>query len=103
MGDVISLEEEKVKRNPHMRGQAHCLLCGKEEIAVAPVGTTWMKCSGCHAMKLRFDGHVPPTGYFWVCNCGSTLFYLSPDGAYCPNCGIKTSWEPTPTPPLRAV
>ena len=27
----------------------------------------------------------------WQCNCSSHLFFLTPDGAMCSNCGIITS------------
>lgn len=27
----------------------------------------------------------------WRCNCSSHLFFLTPDGAKCSNCGIITS------------
>ena len=39
-----------------IRGQAHCLLCLREWIAVAPIGTPWLECPECHQMTGAIKG-----------------------------------------------
>lgn len=101
MGDLVSLQEEREKRTPHMRGKAHCLFCRHEWEAVEPVGSVWLQCPACGSQRGRYDGHVSPGAAKWVCNCGNDLFYITVDGCSCPSCGA----EPTlgnPPPPKGA-
>lgn len=96
MGDLVSLQEEREKRTPHMSGPAHCLLCGHKEIAVAPVGVIWMECSNCKSMKMVYDGPVLPPAAFLACQCGNQLLYLTIEGPACPNCGESPLWPSGP-------
>lgn len=90
MGDVVPLfgtpEDQGV---PTMTGEAFCILCDKEWVATAPVGTVWLECPDCHVQKGLFAfPAMPPEGtYVRECDCGNQLFILTPDGHFCPNCG----------------
>jgi Zn finger protein HypA/HybF involved in hydrogenase expression len=85
--DFHQKKEEKEK-NPHLEGKARCLDCKHEWEAVAPAGTEWLECPECHSIKGRFVYHFEPETFTkWVCNCGNDLFYATPDGYFCPNCG----------------
>ena len=88
MSNVI--EFKKPEKDPHGQGEALCIGCGHEWQAVAPVGVTRFECPECHAMKglWRFE-FAPAEGQMVrECNCGNQLFYLTPDGHLCANCGI---------------
>lgn len=88
--EVVSLAQHREENTPHNTGDARCLACGHKWIAVAPVGTDWLECSECHLMKGRFIHHCEREGAHWNCNCGNDLFFITPDGCYCPVCG---SWQ----------
>jgi len=81
--EIISLDDLK----PHMSGEARCLLCGHKWVSVSPTGTIWLECSECHTMKGTYIYPAIRDGAHWTCNCGNDLFYATPDGFYCPNCG----------------
>lgn len=87
MGDVVSLSEHK----PHLAGEARCMACQHEFVAVAPVGTTFLKCPNCHCDRalLRFPC-VREDEDRWTCLCGNNLFHIVAAGTYCPNCG---TWQ----------
>lgn len=88
MDKVIDLEAIKEARAPHLEGKARCLDCKHEWTAVAPAGTEWLECPECHGKKGRFIYHFEPEPFVqWQCNCGNDLFYVTPDGCFCPNCG----------------
>jgi len=87
---VVSLADKRAERTPHLSGEAKCMLCSKEWVAVAPVGTPWLECPECHAVKGYMKFNVQRTKSEWVCNCGNDLFRVTPDGYYCPNCG---AWQ----------
>jgi|GEM_PF-5544984 len=74
----------------HGAGQAFCLGCGHEWTAVAPTGTTQLECPSCKAHKGRWKFEFAPTDGQMVreCDCGNQLFYLTPEGHMCANCGI---------------
>lgn len=88
MGELCILESRR--RNPHLSGETLCLQCGAKGVAVAPVGVTWMECDECGTMKKVFKYMVARDGDEWVCDCGSNLFKVTPNGIYCPNCG---AWQ----------
>jgi hypothetical protein len=75
---------------PHGSGEAFCLGCDHRWIAVAPVGETVFECPSCKAHKGRWKFEFMPADGQLVrqCNCGNQLFYLTPDGHLCANCGI---------------
>lgn len=73
----------------HGSGEAVCISCKHEWAAVAPVGTTELECPQCarHMGRFKFKWAVPSTTSVWNCNCGNDLFYMTPEGHLCPNCG----------------
>ena len=78
----------------HGAGEAFCLGCGYVWAAVAPTGTLAFECPACHAIKGKWKFEFFPAEGQMVrgCNCGNQLFYLTPDGHLCANCGIYQSY-----------
>ena len=76
-------------------GEAFCLQCGCEWYAVAPTGVTQLECPQCHTMKglFRFGFEPCEGGMVRECQCGNRLFYLTPEGHMCANCGIYQSYD----------
>ena len=78
--------------DPHLSGPFFCGACGHEWEGVASVGETHVTCPKCN----RFWGaakHVVEPETRWRCNCGETLFWLTPGGALCRRCGAtQTNW-----------
>jgi rubredoxin len=102
MGDekIISLRAKREEKNPHMTGDARCLVCGHEWVAVAPIGTLWLECPKCTAHMGRFMGpvHRPErAGGQFICGicatCGNDLFYVTPEHIYCPVCGEEVDFR----------
>lgn len=92
MTNIIDLR--RAVKEQHGHGEAFCLQCRHEWQAVAPVGTTQLECPECHTMKGLFRFPFAPSVGQMVreCNCGNQLFYLTPDGHMCANCGTYQSY-----------
>lgn len=75
--------------DPHGTGDAFCFQCKHEWIAVAPVGTTQLECPECKTLKglWRFPFKPPVGTMLRVCDCSNDLFYITPEGHLCTNCG----------------
>lgn len=89
MGNVTDINDYK----PHLSGEAKCMHCAHEWVAVSPVGEhSGFECPSCSLFKGVFVGEsLPePDQPFWQCNCGCDVFSLTPNGAMCRNCGITT-------------
>lgn len=84
---VIDMEARRAAKHPHQTGEALCLHCEHEWTAVAPVGTQWLECPLCKVEKGVFRGASKPNAQVLTCDCGNQLHYVTPDGAFCPNCG----------------
>lgn len=71
-------------------GEAFCIACGHEWAAVAETGTLELECPSCKTMKgkYRFEFQPSPGSLVRECNCGNQLFYLTPEGHLCANCGV---------------
>lgn len=86
---MIKLATDNGERvsDPHGSGKAYCLCCKHEWIAVAPIGVTRFECPHCHSEKgiWKYE-FIPET--MRQCKCGNQLFYITPQGHMCPNCGI---------------
>lgn len=78
---------------PYKTGKAKCLSCRHEWIAVSPLGVVWFECPACGMEQGRSMGAVSREGAHWHCGCGNDLFYVTPDGSYCPVCGVKTNFD----------
>lgn len=89
---VVDLAAKRVEREPHLSGHARCLACGHRWAAVAPLGTVWMECPECSLRRGRFVNEVVSGPQQWVCQCGNDLFHITPEYAYCPNCGMHQSF-----------
>ena len=91
---VISLEQAKLDRTPHLSGAAACMVCHHSWVAVAPIGTNELECPECHTMKGLFRFPFAPSEAQLVreCVCGNQLFYMTPEGHMCANCGTYQSY-----------
>lgn len=91
MNKVVELRPAK---DPHACAEAFCLQCGHTWIGVAPAGTVQLECPECHTMKglFKFPFNFEVGALVRECNCGNQLFYLSPEGHLCANCGIYQSY-----------
>jgi hypothetical protein len=86
---VIDFKRAVEQRSQHTSGDARCLQCGHEWIAVAPVGEVWLECPECKILRGSFiEPAYPHDGAVWQCNCSNQLFLLTPDGPMCPKCGV---------------
>lgn len=75
-------------RAPHMSGEAVCMACSHEWVAVAPVGSTLLECPNCRTEKGRMIyAGMPASGHIWKCACGCDLFRITTTQAICINCG----------------
>lgn len=84
---VVDLADRRP--DPHVAGPARCLACKHEWAAVAPTGTLWLECPECSLLRGRFLWPVERSGLpHWVCGCGNDVFHVTPQGYYCPNCGV---------------
>lgn len=77
---------------PHMVGEAFCLGCGHTWHADRKVGPDSIRfpCPACSAFKgyFKFEARLPDSVLVATCQgCEGQLFYLTPDGHLCPNCG----------------
>ena len=93
MGDVLPFRQPEPEKQ-YGSGEAFCIGCNHEWVAVAETGTTQMECPVCHAHKGRYKFEFMPKEGSLVreCNCGNQLFYLTPDGHMCANCGTYQSY-----------
>ena len=91
MNKVVSIN----KNEKFASGEAFCLNCNHEWTAIAPVGTIQLECTNCKTMKglFRFPFHVSEGEVYRQCSCGNSLFYLTPQGHLCPNCGNYQLYE----------
>lgn len=87
--DVIKLSCPEIDDQPHCTGEAVCMQCGYTWVAVAPAGTTRLECPVCYTEKGLWKFEFAPAVGELVreCNCGNQLFYLTPEGHLCANCG----------------
>ena len=84
MTKVINLNEKR----PHLVGIALCTSCKHEWPAILPVGINWLECPECGLFSGRLKYKILREDYpHFQCNCGNQLFYLTPSGNYCPECG----------------
>jgi hypothetical protein len=97
MADVIDLSGRRAvptcddgTDEPHLAGPAFCGACHHEWSAVAPHGVTHLECPKCK----RYWGalkHAVEPDQTWRCNCGEELFWLTPTGAMCRRCGVRSN------------
>lgn len=92
MGNIVSFGPKKCDEiiEQHLSGMFVCGACHHEWEDVAPVGTTHVDCPNCGRAWGAAKNAVEPE-YSWRCNCGESLFWLTPKGALCRRCGIITT------------
>lgn len=94
MADVIPFPTPEPQEQ-HGQGEAFCLACNHTWQAVAPTGIESFECPSCH----RWTGHWKFEFYpredqaVRECRCGNQLFYLTPEGHLCANCGIYQLYD----------
>jgi len=83
MSNVVSINEYR----PHISGEARCIHCSHEWVAVVPSGTVRLECPECSLLKGALVHTCYPKEY-WECDCGNDLFMVSPSGVLCAKCGV---------------
>lgn len=92
MSAVIPFKQREAS-DPHLSGQARCIGCGHEWVAVAPVGVWQFECPACQTMKGIHNYPVGPEAgdLAFQCNCGcEALTAYQRDGLFflrCMSCG----------------
>ncbi|MBH2008303.1 MAG: hypothetical protein I8H71_01250 [Xanthomonadaceae bacterium] len=78
------------KREQHGQGEAFCIGCSHTWQAVAPTGAVALECPACGTHKGHWKFEFYPSAGEMVreCGCGNQLFYLTPRGHLCANCGV---------------
>ena len=91
MGEVIAFN----KLDPHATGEAVCISCKHEFIAVAPVGEVWFDCPECGIEKAtwKYVFKFKAGTEIRVCACGNELFYLTREGHACALCGKYQQYD----------
>ncbi|KEZ78328.1 hypothetical protein [Salinisphaera hydrothermalis] len=93
---VVSLDEVRTERSPHVSGEALCMRCRHEWVAVTPVGhVAELECPGCgcHAGVMKATC-TPADGVpIWVCKCGCDAFRAKVDGLLCISCGVEIGYD----------
>ena len=84
-----------VEEPQYATGEAFCLQCGHEWEARAFTGEVRFECPECHTEKglFKFQCYPGEGALVRECDCGNQLFYLTPQGHLCPNCGIYQSYD----------
>lgn len=91
MGEVVELSEYRPKR--WLSGTMLCTVCKYEWDGVCPAGRKdGMDCPLCGVAKAVLKFPVVPQSY-WMCGCGGELFYITPDGVCCRECGEEVELE----------
>lgn len=93
MGDVV---EMFTKEERHATGEARCIDCRHEWVAVVPVSEYnefgWLDCPSCGCHKGRFKQPFYFGTEHWICGCGNDLFQANRTHIYCPNCGREQNF-----------
>ena len=93
MTNIIPLH--KKDDTPRATGEAFCMHCKYEWVAVSPSGIhERFECPACASHKGMFKYQFAPSDddELYECNCGNHLFYIMPEGHLCANCGIYNEY-----------
>lgn len=84
----------RVPDTQHASGEAFCVACDHNWIAVVPTGATFFQCPNCRSMKGRWKFEFYPSAdqRVMTCPCKNQLYYLTPDGHMCANCGLYVAY-----------
>lgn len=88
---VVDLSTRRIVSNPHREGEARCLNCKHEWMAVAPAATINLECSQCGTFQGMFKGIAQTEFAQWRCECGELVFFIDERGPYCCHCGVRPS------------
>lgn len=80
---VVNLQE----RRPHMTGEAVCMACRHEWIAVAPQGTWDLECPECGTNHGVWRNPALAEKPVWKCKCDNEFFVIHTDRIMCARCG----------------
>lgn len=94
MAEIIQFPTKEVLSEQYGSGEAFCISCKYTWVAVAPTGTEWLECPKCERStgKMKYPFCIT-FGLIRVCGCGNELFYITPSGHLCPNCGIYQKYD----------
>lgn len=84
---------KKIKSDPHITGECHCIGYKHEWEGVAPVGTYQLQCPKCSSYKGQFLHMVVKKDTLLTCCCGNDLLHVNQEGIYCPNCGVDFDFD----------
>jgi hypothetical protein len=85
MGKVVELSSYRPQS--WINGTMLCTACKYEWVGVCPVGRKdGIECPLCGTERAVLKYPVVPETYV-VCSCGGELFYITPEGAMCRECG----------------
>jgi hypothetical protein len=90
MSNVVPFGKKPEPLEQWAAGETFCIACDHRWAATAPTGTVDLECPNCHTMKGKFRFEFKPSEGQLVreCRCSNQLFYITPDGHMCANCGI---------------
>lgn len=97
-GEVIPFPDKRVTGEEDGKqwgsGSAFCLGCDHEWVAVAETGTVVLQCPSCkrHTGHWCFEFQPAEGQLVRSCTCKNQLFYLTPDGHMCANCGVYQAY-----------
>lgn len=94
MNNVILFPNRKQQNEEpaHCSGEAICLQCKHQWVAVVPYSDSQFECPNCSTFHGVFKyGYAP--SLTWTCKCGNQLFFITKEGSMCPVCGIHTSHD----------
>jgi len=87
---VVSIDSNK----PHTSGKAICTECRHKwhAVMISEKDSELLECPSCERFFGVFRGPKVPDTY-WKCNCGSSLYYLQPDGPQCRGCDAMVTYD----------
>jgi hypothetical protein len=89
---VTSLADHRKKREesaPHVSGEAVCMACKHEWVAVARIPICDLECPNCKCFSGRYRAIlIPEDREIFHCNCGNNHFLIAKAGVFCPCCGL---------------
>lgn len=88
---ITSLADHKASKQPHMSGEAVCLVCKHKWVAVAPTGTHQLECPSCGLHKGIFVALASSADdtLVWNCDCGNIYYEARTVGLLCIICGTN--------------
>lgn len=78
VGEVVTLSGRRDDGGPYCSGEALCLACGHDWVAVAPAGTTRLECPSCKLTRGAYRHSIGPADgdRVFQCACGAEEFFF---------------------------